>query len=1765
MRFIVPGRVEVPVAADSADVGVRVEVKHAVRLDASRGAEEVELEVADDDLVQVTLDGGAVVWLRPDEIEKQFGVETTRAGGVPRLPAEIDVGRDARGPVKWIIKGLAVIGVDIAGGTAMAVAKRVEDKVAKTLGLWRWAESGALEAAGKIEADTAKPYLLFLHGTASHTLGSFDALRSRQAAVWSELRRAYGDRVLAFEHRSLTESPVKNALDLVADLPEGVVLHVVSHSRGGLVGELLGRGTLRTADGSMARAAFTPNELDIAGSGLGDEMRQLSELLARKRIVVEKFVRVACPARGTVLIDGRQDRWLNLLFNVAKLATSATVVGSEIVEGLRDLTIATVQKGSEEDVLPGLAAMVPDQSPLLRILNQPTVLQDDGLTVIAGDCEAEGLLKKLALFFADLYFGTDHDLVVNTASMDGGAPRPQPRAELLDRSADVSHFNYFANLRTARAIADALRPKQKVSVPTPEARREESRVLPLGSRGSTNRPLVFVLPGISGSQLAVGGKQIWIDFLRLAAGGVLKLGIDTPGIVPTTPIERYYGDLCDFLRGSHDVDPIAYDWRKTIPGLAEGFSTKLREALAARPDQPVHIVAHSMGGLVARTAFLINPDLWKSFREHRKRSRLLMLGTPNGGSYSMPLMLLGRNTLMQWLARLDLTAGPAEHLAVAATWDGALQMLPGDKLELCERAWWDALPDRIGDGPAARALTRAKQFIEGFRDAPLDADCMAYIAGQADTYATVEVVDGKTRFGVTPEGDGAVLWRLGIPAKPDGTPALPTWFTRIEHGDLARRQAIFPAILSILTTGTTAESDAISRRPPTAVRSRGRLEQIEDAPIPSGAPRDWIEREPIGLEPSPELLAAQAVGGSTVPDGPAAPAKVTVRVLHCDLRHANYPVMVGHYTSDTIAGTEKILDLAQEGRIERRRRRGLHPGAIESYDVHLDPNGKHIASLIVGLGQVTELTSGALTRTVRRGLLGLADAMQEQGYESGRRPGRGVSMVMVGSGGGVVSLADSIAALLRALAEANSVLRDKSGDGDRCFTDVEIVEVDEQKAITAWHLLRRMLTGQVGAEVFQLDGGVHAGVGGWRRIGPDESERDWFISVKVVGDTEDTLDGPEDVLRYEVAGGYARVEAKLVGTQRRLVDDLIKEVSGHGTGASGYTPGRTLFELLWPRELKDHSLDDRSIRLQLNAQAAALPWEMLDDRRGEVAEQAGARLQPPAVRFKLVRQLVVPDARPARRRSGPGRTALVIGDPRGGNEAAGLFPPLPFARQEAALVRTLLNDAGYKVTPADERSSPFEVQSALLSEAWDIIHIAAHGVVGFESEEPDPKAPEGKRKRRQTGVVLGSKDGVQVIGPDFFEKLQTAPDIVFLNCCLLGGIKGGDELFRERPRLAGSLAAELIRQGAQTVVAAGWEVDDFAARSFSETFYREMLAGGSFGGATLAARRAAFEAKSGGNTWGAYQCYGDADMRLPEGFFRAPRDTRLAFAAPSEAISHLDRIVATASVEGGLSREKQIAWLETVETAIGAHGWGARGDVLVALGDARRAFGESAVAIDCYTRATESDEGAVTIRSVEARFELMANPGSGRSASAADVAQAIKRLSELSGVCGATWARHCLLAECHARQAELATGGGEDPKLRVQRDQALKKMVGALADAVKIGGERTPPVGLSTRGRLLAVRLLQALRQGKGGEAKKLARQFRDGLKLAGWSPDTALLLDFAAEEDLRFEELERLRQVAREDAPASEVRELAALFRRLLDDDDALAARLAGLWPPAT
>ena len=92
-------------------------------------------------------------------------------------------------------------------------------------GLYPWdggaidAETPLSEKAPAVLALTEQPGLIFIHGTGSHTLGGFGALPGSKA--WADLQRQFGEHIYGFEHRTFSESPVDNALQLLAVLPRG--------------------------------------------------------------------------------------------------------------------------------------------------------------------------------------------------------------------------------------------------------------------------------------------------------------------------------------------------------------------------------------------------------------------------------------------------------------------------------------------------------------------------------------------------------------------------------------------------------------------------------------------------------------------------------------------------------------------------------------------------------------------------------------------------------------------------------------------------------------------------------------------------------------------------------------------------------------------------------------------------------------------------------------------------------------------------------------------------------------------------------------------------------------------------------------------------------------------------------------------------------------------------------------------------------------------------------------------------------------------------------------------------------------------------------------------------------------------------------------------------------------------------------------------------------------------------------------------------------
>jgi hypothetical protein len=451
---------------------------------------------------------------------------------------------------------------------------------------------------------SAGPTLVLIHGTFVETTSTFHKLWESHADDVKRLFANYGDAVYALDHPTLGASPIANARSLVDALPSGAVLHLLTHSRGGLVAEVLARvaGQQGVVDADLAFFA------DAAYASQRQELLALGQLVKAKRISVSRVVRVACPAHGTLLASGRLDAYISVL----KWMLEAT--GLPVMPELVEFAGEVARRRASPADFPGLAAMMPG-APLLRWLNAAPAPVPGDLRVLSGDMQAGSTLGSwIKALLADAYYWTDNDLIVQTRSMYGGAPRQGGASFLLDRGAGVSHFNYFANNLTATAAVDALVQAEaptafKTIGPLSWAGEEAS-----GARGApavtprpdASKPAVFVLPGIAGSNLKTGpaddAERIWpswrlighLDRLAYQAGGA-------DGITENGPVGAVYDKLCAHLSGSHEVIAFGYDWRQPLELEAVRLASAVSAALDARQasGQPVRLLAHSLGGLLA--------------------------------------------------------------------------------------------------------------------------------------------------------------------------------------------------------------------------------------------------------------------------------------------------------------------------------------------------------------------------------------------------------------------------------------------------------------------------------------------------------------------------------------------------------------------------------------------------------------------------------------------------------------------------------------------------------------------------------------------------------------------------------------------------------------------------------------------------------------------------------------------------------------------------------------------------------------------------------------------------------------------------------------------------------------------------------------------------------------------------------------------------------------------------------------------------------------
>ncbi len=585
-------------------------------------------------------------------------------------------------------------------------------------------------------------------------------------------------------------------------------------------------------------------------------------------------------------------------------------------------------------------------------------------------------------------------------------------------------------------------------------------------------------------------------------------------------------------------------------------------------------------------------------------------------------------------------------------------------------------------------------------------------------------------------------------------------------------------------------------------------------------------------------------------------------------------------------------------------------------------------------------------------------------------------------------------------------------------------------------------------DLFVLDREVAYAAGAQRRLMRMEDPDAWRAIQVTSADA-----GSGDMgFRFVAVGERARADGFLVGANKSFVQEFIETAQKRKLNAA---PTRALFQLIWPAELKQASQDDRNLRLILDEAAAALPFELMDDRAMPTDSATTDDVGPPAVRHGMLRQLI--QSRFARLQTSPrgGERALVIGDPRGGAPAAD-FAPLPGAREEAEMVADTLEAQGFQVVRLiGDAVTPDEVVEQVLQGGWTILHVSAHGIYDypFRSDRAVASAAgwDGDWTHytgpRYTGVVLGDR---LTLSPSILQSMPDPPVLAFINCCSLASIDPDDEAqlrAAARPEFAASFGAELIALGSRAVIAAGWEVSDQGALVFARSVYRELLANNSgFGEAVRVARGDVYDNDPDDATWGAYQCYGEPDWRpRPDNEVRAKVLPAPCFASPAEAIAAIDGIRNQAEVGAGRDSRRGglIDRLRTIQEAIRGLGWLARDGVREQLGHAYLALGERQEALTHFEEALKIDAGP-TLRLVEALANLRIRQAAAAArqagavppneAALGEICSARQQLVLLCQVAGTTAERLSLIGGAAQREALLAAADTRDAALVQMRD-----------------------------------------------------------------------------------------------------------------------------------
>lgn len=934
------------------------------------------------------------------------------------------------------------------------------------------------------------------------------------------------------------------------------------------------------------------------------------------------------------------------------------------------------------------------------------------------------------------------------------------------------------------------------------------------SRGG---PRVYILPGIMGSLLGrprghgLPNDILWLDPIDIAVGRLREIVLR-----PHSPVRAMGAILYHFLKlklrlviAGFSPRLFDYDWRRSVIDLGRELAAEVAQDASPR----VHVVAHSMGGLVARAALAL-PGA-------ERIERLVMLGTPNAGSFAPVQALRGTYAVVRKLAALD-QMHTAETLAseVYSTFPGLYELLPAEgttAIDLLDAGSWPAR----GPRPDPALLAAARSSLRGL--APADSR-MALIAGYGrPTVTGVQRSGSGFEYFVTRNGDGTVPLSLAE------LPGVPTWYIREGHSELTTNDVVASAVIDLLRAWRTQRLSSV---PPAPTRAVARISdsalrrtwqrKVDWHSLSTDERREFLEtlNDPPALQlRAPPRVSRPSIKARAAVRSGALRGVRAITIVRGEIQNADAEALaVGVFNGVRPAGAAAAIDEHLGGTIAEFSARRMLPGDTGQLTALPTagrlPHAAHV--VIVGLGRFADLDATSVELA--------ADSVARFCERSGIRS---LATVPWGAGAG-------LPATLSFAAQLRGYLRQHATAPRRLAHLVFVVrDAPEHRAITR---LAETLVREIDPDGRQLvvRGAPPARAQRARPLPMPSVPQMAHLLVERTAATADNETWRAAVL---TAGAPAAVIAEDARVPRGELDALLAQLDGEGFTAARVTRiGARLAKLvLHPNVRAALALAKADPLIVVNdTEASRLPWEMLT-----------LDAWSPAIRAGLSRRLAasnLPVARfSERRRSDHLLTMLLVVNPTG---------DLPGAAREGARVRDIfrsLPDA--RLTLIEGRAA---TRARLLAEFesgdYDVVHYAGHAA--FE-----PATPQASGLTVSDGVIIGTDLG----------SLAQLPALVFFNACESARVRGtrraGLSASRATALAAGvSVAEAWLRAGIANFIGTYWPVSDAAAETCATQFYAALVAGRTIGAALLEARHAVRALRS--PDWADYLHYGDPLFEL---------------------------------------------------------------------------------------------------------------------------------------------------------------------------------------------------------------------------------------------------------------------------------------------------------------